>query len=156
MLAFASAIVLAGACAATYTVVGLDGGDDASASDAPNAPLSDVGAREATAPPSVDAGSDVDAADAGPCVACGAECCYTQSEKNHCRFGDTCGACSATTEACRGDVDCCDAGKCATSRNGDGGLCRATCKGRFGLCNSTNDCCLPLRCEPNGSLTLCQ
>lgn len=153
-LAATIALVAAGACA-TYTVVGLDAGEDAAAPIGP--PTSTVDAP--SGPPveaSVDAGPPVDAADAAVCITCGSECCYAGTSKDYCRFGNVCGACSATANPCRGDIDCCDAGKCTTNANGDGGLCRATCKGKFSFCGSTNECCLGMRCEQNGSLTLCQ
>jgi len=151
-MALAIPLAFAGACA-TYTVVGLDGGEDASvAVDAPTSPPP----RDADLPQDAGADATADAAEAGPCTTCGAECCYAGTAKDHCRFGNVCGACSPVASPCRGDVDCCDAGKCATNANGDAGLCRATCKGRFGLCGSTSECCLGLRCGENGSLTLCQ
>ena len=146
-------LAFVGACA-TYTVVGADGGADGSSSDSSTAeastPLGDAATTDASVP--VDAAREASAS----CTACGTDCCYEGTAKDHCGFGNVCGKCAAVGVYCRGNEDCCDAGKCATDNKGDAGLCRATCKGKFGLCGSTNECCLGLRCEPNGNLTLCQ
>ena len=141
-----AAATMAAAACATYTATNIDAGVDASTPVDP--PVTDAGTFDAVA----------DVGDEAPpiCIVCGSECCYAGTSKDFCRTGNTCGKCSATAGACKADLDCCDAGKCATDPVGDAGLCRPTCGRKFNVCRNTSECCLGLRCEPNGSLTLCQ
>lgn len=138
--------MLAAAACATYTATNVDAGVDASVPV--ETPVVDAGTFDAVA--------DVVEEPSPICIVCGSECCYAGTAKSFCRTGNTCGACSSTGGACKADLDCCDAGKCATDPAGDAGLCRPTCGRKFNICRNTSECCLGLRCEPNGSLTLCQ